>query len=79
MLGQPVTSLFAEDAVHSLRNRLALLRSPDSVERLFSVALDRRRQLFDVALHMSGNSVVIEAEPSRDHRHDAIRPAPCAA
>ena len=70
LLGQSITSLFASEAVHSLRNRLALLRSPDSVERLFGVALTGGRLLFDVALHMSGNSVVIEAEPSRDHGHD---------
>jgi len=70
LIGQPVTSLFAQDAVHSLRNRLALLRSPDSVERLFAVALTGSDSLFDVALHMSGNTVLIEAEPSRDHRHD---------
>jgi len=69
LLGLSITSLFANEAVHSLRNRLALLRSPDSVERLFGVALTGGR-LFDVALHMSGNSVVIEAEPSRDHGHD---------
>ncbi len=70
LLNQPVTSLFAQDAVHSLRNRLALLRSPDSVERLFSVALTGGDKLYDVALHMSGKTVVIEAEPSRDHHHD---------
>ena len=70
LLGKPVTSLFTHEAVHSLRNRLALLRSPDSVERLFNIALTGSESLFDVALHMSGNSVVIEAEPSRDHHHD---------
>ena len=70
MLGQPVTSLFAHDAVHSLRNRLALLRSPDSVERMFSVALTGGDSVYDVALHMSGTTVVIEAEPSRSHHHD---------
>jgi light-regulated signal transduction histidine kinase (bacteriophytochrome) len=70
LLNQPVTSLFAQDAVHSLRNRLALLRSPDSVERLFSIALAGGDRVYDVALHMSGNTVVIEAEPCRDHHHD---------
>jgi len=70
LIGQPVTSLFAQEAVHSLRNRLALLRSPDSVEHLFHVALSGSERFYDVALHMSGNSVVIEAEPSRNQRHD---------
>ena len=70
LLGRSITSLFAEEAVHSLRNRLALLRSPDSVERLFSVPLSGGTSVFDVALHMSGNTAVLEAEPSRDQRHD---------
>ena len=70
VLGQSVAGLFADEAVHSLRNRLALLRGPDSVERLFSVALAGGDRVFDVALHMSGNTVLLEAEPSRDQRHD---------
>lgn len=70
LLDQPITGLFAHDAIHSLRNRLALLRSADAVERLFSVALTGTDKVYDVALHMCGTTVVIEAEPSRDHRHD---------
>lgn len=70
LLNQPITSLFAHDAVHSLRNRLALLRSPDSVERMFGVALTGGDRVYDVALHMSDTTVVIEAEPSRNHHHD---------
>jgi light-regulated signal transduction histidine kinase (bacteriophytochrome) len=70
LLHQPVTNLFAQDAVHSLRNRLALLRSPASVERLYAVPLTGTGSQYDIALHMSGTTVVIEAEPSRDHRHD---------
>jgi len=70
LLGQSIASLFADEAVHSLRNRLALLRSPESVERLFSVALTGGERVYDIALHMSGSTVVIEAEPSSDHRHE---------
>jgi light-regulated signal transduction histidine kinase (bacteriophytochrome) len=70
LLGQSITSLFAEEAVHSLRNRLALLRGPDPVERLFSVPLTGGTSVFDVALHMSGSTAVLEAEPSHDLRHE---------
>ena len=69
-LNQPITSLFAEDAVHSLRNRLCLLRNPDSVERLLGIALTGGESAYDVALHMSGETVVVEAEPSRGDHHD---------
>ncbi len=70
LLGQPVTSLFNPAAIHSLRNRLALLRGPDAVERLFSIPLTDDAAHYDVAVHMSGGQVVIEAEPTRDHHHD---------
>ena len=70
LLGQSIASLFADEAVHSLRNRLALLRSPESVERLLSVPLTGGERRYDIALHMSGSSVVIEAEPSSDHHHE---------
>lgn len=70
LLGQPVTSLFNPAAIHSLRNRLALLRGPNAVERLFSIQLTDSTAHYDVAVHMSGDQVVIEAEPTRDHHHD---------
>jgi light-regulated signal transduction histidine kinase (bacteriophytochrome)/CheY-like chemotaxis protein len=66
-LGLPITDLFSGEAVHALRNRLSLLRGDDAVERIFGspLALDGRR--FDVALHMCGNDVIIEGEPSTEH------------
>lgn len=70
LLGQPVTSLFSPAAIHSLRNRLALLRGPDAVERLFSIQLTDDPAHYDVAVHMSGDQVVIEAETNHDHHHD---------
>lgn len=64
ILGQPAHNLFSADALHSIRNRLSLLRGPDGVERLFSITLIDGIGKFDVALHFSGNNVVIEAEPA---------------
>ncbi len=69
LLGQPVTSLFNPAAIHSLRNRLALLRGPNAVERLFSIQLTDDAAPYDVAVHMSGTDALIEAEPSHDHHH----------
>ena len=64
MLGRPINDLFSSDAIHSLRNRITLLRGPDAVERIFSLVLIEGIQPFDVAVHFSGSLVVIEAEPA---------------
>ena len=63
-LGKPLLGLFSDKAVHSIRNRIALLRGPDAVERLFNLVLYPGGPMFDLALHYSGGQVVIEAEPS---------------
>ena len=70
LIGEPVTSLFNASAVHSVRNRLALLRGPFATERLFSIPLTDGPAHYDVALHMSGEQAVIEAEPNHEHHHD---------
>ena len=65
MLGTPVLEHLSDDAVHLLRNRLTMLRGPDAVERLFGVPLRRDDKApYDIAVHLSGDSVIIEAEPS---------------
>lgn len=70
-IGQPLLELFSEKAVHSIRNRITLLRGPDAVERLFYIALIEGGPLFDLALHFSGGQVVIEAEPSAQEEIEA--------
>ena len=69
LLGLPISAVFTGDAIHSLRNRITLLRGPDSVERIFSLALTEGGPLFDVAVHFSGPLVVIEAEAAS---HDEV-------
>ena len=64
MLGQPIVGLLSAEAIHTLRNRITLLRGPDSVERIFSLALVEGGAMFDVAVHFAGTLVVIEAEPA---------------
>lgn len=63
-LGRPLNDLFSKKALHAIRNRVTLLRGPDAVERLFGLALQDGGPDFDVALHFSGNQIVIEAEPA---------------
>lgn len=64
VIGQPLTESFSGKSIHDLRNRSAMLRTADSVERLFGVELMPDRGRFDVAIHLSAGQVVIEAEPS---------------
>ena len=68
--GQAVTGLFSPAAIHSLRNRLALLRGPNATERLFGISLTGDDAHYDVAVHMSGSHAIVEAEPNREHHHD---------
>ena len=64
MLGLPLDQLLDGEAIHVLRGHLQTLRGPDAVDRVFGVRLLLDQPLFDVALHLSGSSIVIEAEPS---------------
>ena len=64
LLGAPAPSLLDGEAIHLLRGHLQTLRGPDAVDRVFGVRLLADGPLFDVGLHMSGATIVIEAEPS---------------
>lgn len=63
-LGQPVTVLIPNDAIHDIRNRMALLRSEDNVEHLFRFSLADNDRHFDLAIYRDGNGFGIDAEPS---------------
>lgn len=65
VIGQPITACLSEKAVHDIRSRLQLLGGKDAVERLFGIALTESDCLYDLAVHASGRSYVIEIE-----RHD---------
>lgn len=71
LIGQPLSALFAPSAEHALRNLATQLRGTDAIERTFGIALMADGPLFDVALHYSGSSLVIEAEPVTVTKADA--------
>lgn len=71
VLGKPLRSLFCDAAEHTLRNLASQLRGIDATERMFNLALLPNGALFDVAVHYSGRSLVIEAEPVADAGVDA--------
>lgn len=71
LIGRPLGDIFTPAAVHSLRNRLAMLRGADGVERIFDCALTKDGARFDIGLHLSSGQIVIEAEPASDEHGDA--------
>lgn len=66
MLGTHAADHIGPDIVHTLRNRLTLLRGTDAVERVFGLDLPGHDRKFDFAVHMAGRSVIVEAEPCDD-------------
>ena len=72
LIGRGLVELFSPAAVHDLRNRVAMLRGADSVERIFGCTLIGGGDPFDIALHMSGRQIVIEAEPSGQGDHGDV-------
>ena len=64
LIGTAASTFVSDDAIHSLRNRLALLRDPDGIERLFACPLGAAGDAHDVAIHIAGDQVIVEAEPS---------------
>jgi light-regulated signal transduction histidine kinase (bacteriophytochrome) len=61
-IGMPVADLLSHHAVHEIRSRLQLLSGLDSVERIFGIRLTDADDLFDIAVHLSGRSFVVEIE-----------------
>lgn len=66
-LGQKVTILLSDDAIHDVRNRMALLRSDDTIEHLLHMPLVNEGKKFDLSLFRDGDAFGIDAEPSDSH------------
>lgn len=69
MIGRPLADFLEAGSIHAMRNRLAILRGPDSVERIFRCRMTASHDAFDIAIHMTGGQIVVEAEPSLDEQH----------
>lgn len=63
-IGCPAATLVTKDALHEIRNRLAMLHPATGSERLYDLKLTSEGRLFDVAIHYAGDLLVIEGEPS---------------
>ena len=63
LLGAPLNTVVRREIVHSIRNRLSLLSSPDAVEQIFAANLRDGSGCYDLAVHRTGETIIIEAEP----------------
>jgi len=63
-IGGPVAPLLTKEALHEIRNRLAMLHPATGSERLYDLKLTADGRLFDIAIHYAGDLLVIEGEPS---------------
>lgn len=63
-LGQPLADVLGDEAVHTLRNRLSLLRDPDGSARVFALHASGTIRPIDVHMHMVGSDYIIEAQPA---------------
>ncbi|WP_139187089.1 GAF domain-containing protein [Rhizobium mongolense] len=65
VLRQPLSGIIMSRTLHTIRNRLTVIRGPVMIERLSGIAFADGGPIFDVALHCSEGEIVIEAEPSQ--------------
>ena len=64
LIGCPLRDIFGRESTSLIRERLMSAQGPDSVERLFAVVLRGDLPPFDLAVHRSGNHLIVEGEPS---------------
>jgi light-regulated signal transduction histidine kinase (bacteriophytochrome) len=64
LVGATLDKFFSLRALKTIRGRMVMLRSPDAVERIFGLEIVAGRGWFDVAVHFSGDNVILDAEPN---------------
>lgn len=68
MVGRRASDFITPTAMHDIRTRMQILSMAEAVERIFDLDLLDDGQLFDLGLHASGNSFVLELERSETTR-----------
>ncbi len=68
LIGLTATQFLSPSALHDIRSRLQILGGAVSVERIFEVDLLADGRLFDLAVHASGRSYVVEIEAHESGR-----------
>lgn len=71
LIGADLNAVVNREAIHNIRTRMQMLQDPDTVERLFRMRiLDNLDREFDIALHVSGETTILEFEPNSDAQQD---------
>ncbi len=65
LLGCQLQELISSNTADLVRNLVGKLNTADAVERAFAVDLFDTKALFDLAIHCTGATLIIEAEPSQ--------------
>ena len=68
MIGVPAAGFLSPSALHDVRSRLQVLGGGGTTERMFEVDLRGDGQMFDLAIHASGRSYVLDIEPHESGR-----------
>jgi light-regulated signal transduction histidine kinase (bacteriophytochrome)/CheY-like chemotaxis protein len=71
MIGSPLANFVDAQVLHDLRNRMAYLINSDTIERIFGCYFGGNDRPFDIAIHFSGNQIVIEGEPGSASNGDS--------
>ena len=66
LLGTPLAEIFPASALHTIRGKLQLLSPNEGSERAFGIDLLEDGRHFDVAVHISDGSIVIELEVANE-------------
>lgn len=62
-VGKEITGLLPRETIHDLRARLQVCAATAGTSRLFSYDVLKNGELFDISIHLSGQSFVFEFEP----------------
>jgi len=71
LLGHPLSDILPPSSIHDIRDRLQGLSPGEGSEGLFGIDLFADGQIFDVAVHFSGRSIVMEFERQEAPFHNA--------
>ena len=63
-LGRPLADVLGDEAVHSLRNQLSLLRDAHGSARVFALEASGTDRPINVQMHMIGGATILEAQPA---------------
>ncbi|HEY9058509.1 MAG TPA: HWE histidine kinase domain-containing protein [Aurantimonas sp.] len=68
LLGDPLGTIVPASTMHAVRGRLQVLSGNEGSERIFAIDVFQNGQYFDIAIHLSDDSVVLEFEPASSRR-----------